>query len=55
MVLRGCPGPDYRNPDPRGAITQVLHVYVEDVEGHHWTFAQHIRDAPPEEVRPAGA
>jgi uncharacterized glyoxalase superfamily protein PhnB len=25
------------------------HYRVEDVEGHRWMFAQHIRDVPPEE------
>ena len=28
-------------------------VYAaEDPEGHHWQFAQHIRDVTPEEMRP---
>lgn len=26
-----------------------------DVEGHHWTFAQHVEDVPPEAMRPPGA
>lgn len=25
---------------------------VEDPEGHHWTFSQHIRDVAPEEMHP---
>lgn len=23
-----------------------------DIEGHHWTFAQHVKDVPPEEMQP---
>jgi len=23
-----------------------------DVEGHHWSFAQHIRDVAPEDLKP---
>lgn len=26
---------------------------AEDPEGHHWYFAQHIRDVTPEEMKPA--
>ena len=26
---------------------------VEDPEGHHWYFATHVRDVPPEEMKPA--
>ena len=25
---------------------------VEDCEGHHWYFATHVRDVPPEEMHP---
>ena len=25
------------------------HYRVEDIEGHRWMFAQHVRDVPPEE------
>lgn len=25
---------------------------AEDSEGHHWYFATHVRDVPPEEMRP---
>ncbi len=25
---------------------------AEDVEGHHWYFAQRVRDVPPEEMHP---
>ncbi len=27
---------------------------VQDIENHHWTFAQHLRDVPPEQMRPIG-
>lgn len=27
---------------------------AEDPEGHHWYFAQHVRDVPPEEMHPSG-
>lgn len=26
---------------------------AEDPEGHHWYFAQHVRDVPPEEMKPS--
>ena len=26
---------------------------ARDCEGHHWTFAQRVRDVPPEELKPA--
>jgi len=26
---------------------------VEDPEGHHWYFAQHLRDVPPEQMKPS--
>ena len=25
---------------------------VEDIEGHHWYFAQHVRDVAPEDMKP---
>ena len=27
---------------------------AEDPEGHHWYFAQHVRDVSPEDLKPAG-
>ena len=27
---------------------------VLDLEGHHWSFAQHVRDVPPEQMKPPG-
>jgi uncharacterized glyoxalase superfamily protein PhnB len=82
VVMLGHPGPDYQSPKRTGNVTQLTHVYVDDVdkhyehakgtgatiireladqpygdrsygaedlEGHHWFFAQHVRDVPPEE------
>ncbi|HTY18493.1 MAG TPA: VOC family protein [Myxococcota bacterium] len=28
---------------------------VRDLEGHHWSFAQHVRDVAPEDMKPPGA
>jgi PhnB protein len=33
-VMLGWPGPDYRNPRRLGQTTQLVHVYVEDVDAH---------------------
>jgi PhnB protein len=85
VVMMGNPGPDYQNPSHRGGATQLVHVYVDDVdahfraataagahilrepadqfygdrtynvedlEGHQWTFCQHVRDVPPEDMHP---
>jgi PhnB protein len=85
VVMMGNPGPDYQNPAHRGGATQLVHVYVDDVdahhraaaaagahivreladqfygdrtynaedpEGHQWTFCQHVRDVPPEDMHP---
>jgi uncharacterized glyoxalase superfamily protein PhnB len=41
VVMLGDPGSDYRNPGRVGHVTQLVHVYVDDVDGH---FA-HARDA----------
>ena len=82
VIMMGYPGPDYESPKRTGKVSQLTHVYVDDVdkhfehakgsgatiireledqpygdrsygaadlEGHHWFFAQHIRDVPPEE------
>ena len=29
--------------------------YAQDPEGHHWNFAQHVRDVAPEDMKPPGA
>jgi PhnB protein len=34
LVMLGFPGPDYRNPKQLGNATQLVHVYVDDVEAH---------------------
>ena len=84
VVMMGNPGPDYRNPKRRGGATQLVSVYVDDVdghyefakaagakivreladqfygdriyvaedpEGHQWSFAQHVRDVAPEDLK----
>lgn len=33
-IMLGEPGPDYRNPKALGAVTQLVHVYVDDVDAH---------------------
>jgi uncharacterized glyoxalase superfamily protein PhnB len=85
VVMMGNPGADYRNPSALGGATQLVYVYVDDVdkhcetaraagakilrepadqfygdrtygaedpEGHHWSFSQHVRDVPPEDMHP---
>jgi PhnB protein len=85
VVMMGSPGPEYRNPAALGGSTQLVYVYVDDVdahcaaaraagatitrepedqfygdrtygvedpEGHHWSFSQHVRDVEPEAMRP---
>ena len=34
VVMMGCPGDDYRNPNHLGGATQSLYVYVDDVDKH---------------------
>ena len=85
VIMMGNPAPDYQNPKRSGHVSQLVNVYVDDVdkhfeqakgagatilaepedqfygdrrylaedlEGHHWNFAQHIRDVAPEEMQP---
>ena len=85
VVMMGSPSPDYQNPMRSGHVSQLVNVYVDDVdrhfdrakgagatilaepedqfygdrrylaedlEGHHWNFAQHIRDVAPEDMKP---
>ncbi|HUY65079.1 MAG TPA: VOC family protein [Acidimicrobiales bacterium] len=33
-VMMGNPGPDYRSPKRLGGVTQVVYVYVDDVDAH---------------------
>lgn len=28
--------------------------YARDCEGHHWNFAQHVKDVSPEDLKPPG-
>jgi PhnB protein len=85
VIMMGNPGPDYQNPKTSGHVSQLVHVYVDDVdrhfdrakgagatilaepedqfygdrrygaedlEGHQWHFAQHVRDVAPEDMKP---
>ncbi len=89
VVMMGRPDGDYRNPKHTGNVSQLVYVYVDDVdahfrhakaagatilaepedqfygygdrrygaedpEGHHWYFAQHVRDVAPEDLKPPG-
>lgn len=33
-IMLGFPGPDYRSPKRLGQATQIVHVYVDDVDAH---------------------
>ena len=35
VVMLGHPGPDYQNPKRRGGATQLVYVYVDDVDSHY--------------------
>jgi uncharacterized glyoxalase superfamily protein PhnB len=35
VVMMGSPGPDYQNPTKLGGATQLVYVYVDDVDAHH--------------------
>jgi uncharacterized glyoxalase superfamily protein PhnB len=34
VVMMGHPGPDYKNPKRLGGATQMVYVYVDDVDKH---------------------
>jgi len=34
VVMMGHPGPDYKNPKHLGGATQLVYVYVDDVDKH---------------------
>ena len=34
VVMMGHPGPDYKNPKRLGGATQLVYVYVDDVDKH---------------------
>ena len=35
VVMMGNPGPDYQNPKHRGGATQLVYVYVDDIDKHY--------------------
>lgn len=35
VIMMGSPGPDYRNPKHLGGRTQLISVYVDDVDAHY--------------------
>ena len=82
LIMLGDPGGSFRRPKDLGGVTVIVHVYVDDVdghyrrareagarilreledqeygdrrydvedlEGHHWSFAQRVRLVAPEE------
>jgi uncharacterized glyoxalase superfamily protein PhnB len=34
VIMLGCPGPQYKNPEELGSPTQLLYINVNDVETH---------------------
>ena len=46
VIMMGCPGPKYKNPQKLGTATQLLYIYVDDVDKH---FA-HAKKAKPKVV-----
>jgi PhnB protein len=34
IVMMGCPGPDYKNPEQLGSRTQMLYINVDEVDKH---------------------
>jgi len=34
VIMMGCPGPKYKNPKKLGARTQMLYIYVDNVNKH---------------------
>jgi uncharacterized glyoxalase superfamily protein PhnB len=54
----------YRNAKTRGAVITMDpaemfwgdRIYAaKDLEGHRWTFAQHVKDVAPEDMQPPGS
>lgn len=41
--------------EPEDAFWGDRTYVVEDIEGHRWTFATHVRDVAPEDMKPPGA
>ena len=34
VIMMGCPGPKYKNPKKLGTSTQMLYIYVDNVDKH---------------------
>ena len=34
LIMMGCPGDDFQNPNALGQANQQLYIYVEDVDAH---------------------
>ena len=51
VVMMGHPGPDYQNPKRRGGATQLVYVYVDDVD-KHFAVAKAAGAHPPRACRP---
>ncbi len=49
VIMMGSPGPDYQNPKTSGQVSQLVYVYVDDVDRH--SIAQKER-APPSSLSP---
>jgi uncharacterized glyoxalase superfamily protein PhnB len=52
VVMMGNPGPDYQNPKRRGGATQLVYVYVDDVDKHFETAraaGAHILNEPADQ------
>lgn len=52
----------YRQGKAAGAanITEPMDMFwgdrmytVQDLEGHHWSFAKHLKDIAPEDMKPS--
>ena len=39
--------------EPKDQVYGDRSYGVEDPEGHHWYFAQHVRDVKPEDMKPS--
>jgi PhnB protein len=35
VIMMGTPGPDYQNPSRHGKVSQLVYVYVDDVDEHY--------------------
>jgi PhnB protein len=51
-IMLGDPGDDYRNPRHVGTLTQLLYVYIDDVDAHYErarAAGAEIRDEPADQ------